>query len=62
MRLTILALLFTLSASASSPEYLVGGAVPTAATQTRVQPALASNGTDYFAVWTDDRSGFSSVT
>lgn len=62
MRFTILALLFTLSASASSPEYLVGGAVPTAATQTRVQPALASDGTDYFAVWTDDRSGFSSVT
>lgn len=61
IRSSILALLLTFSAFASSPEYLVGDAVPTAASRYRALPSVASDGEDFFAVWADDRSGSGSV-
>jgi large repetitive protein len=57
IRSAIVALLLTVSAFASSPEYLVGGATPSPAADLRFSPAVASDGEDFFAVWTDDRAG-----
>ncbi|HEX6097541.1 MAG TPA: hypothetical protein VF432_14530 [Thermoanaerobaculia bacterium] len=51
-------LLFAVSAFASSPEYLVGGTTPSPAADLRFSPAVASDGEDFFAVWTDDRAGY----
>jgi hypothetical protein len=45
----------------ASPEVLVGQAVPTPATLLRFLPSVASNGTDFFVVWMDNRSGSSSI-
>jgi hypothetical protein len=64
MRSSILAFafFFALTASAGSPEYLVGQSVATPATSLRFLPAVASNGTDFFVVWIDDlRIGSSSI-
>jgi hypothetical protein len=47
--------------AASSPEHLVGTAEPAPAASLRFHPAAASNGTDYFAVWVDDRTGTGSI-
>lgn len=46
---------------ASSPEYLVGGTVPAPAPSIRNAPAVATDGTDFFVVWNDHRSGSSTV-
>ena len=41
---------------ASSPEYQVGATAPAAAPYYRHSPAIATDGTDFFAVWYDGRT------
>jgi hypothetical protein len=57
----VVALLLTLSAFASSPEHLVGGTVPAPAASDRYAPAAASDGADFFVVWSDDRASTGAV-
>ncbi|MGZ8779580.1 MAG: hypothetical protein ACXW31_06635 [Thermoanaerobaculia bacterium] len=63
IRSTILsfAILVTFSASAASPEYLVGRSVPGAAPLLRGSPSTASNGDSFFVVWSDSRSGSGAI-
>lgn len=55
------AILVTFSASAASPEYLVGHSVPAAAPLLRTSPSTASNGDGFFVVWSDSRSGSGAI-
>ena len=57
MRTAVLALFLAFPIFASSPEYLVGDALPAAAAGSRARASAASNGSDFFVVWTDSRSG-----
>ncbi|MDY7233224.1 Ig-like domain-containing protein [Hyalangium rubrum] len=47
----------TLLAPAISPEFGLDTPVTDPGSGTQAAPAIASNGTDYLAVWTDDRGG-----
>lgn len=58
--LLVLAVLATAS-YAASPEYLVGGTAPAPAPLLRHFPATASDGEDFFVVWSDSRSGTPAV-
>ena len=55
------AFLLTFSASAASPEILVGRSEPAPAPQQRSEPAVASDGDGFFVVWADERSGTGAV-
>ncbi|HUR80005.1 MAG TPA: hypothetical protein VM733_04525 [Thermoanaerobaculia bacterium] len=62
LRLTVALILASAAFAASSPEAAIGGSELAPAPYGRWYSAAASNGTDFFAVWTDYRaSAFESV-